>query len=383
MFDGCSENEALAGMGRSSKMIRWRVKRDKGFTGDSDTEHRAITGTAEKTLAAMRKHKVPMSPENYHVWYRYVEGDHKKLNVAIDGILQTDKMFSSGVSEQLYEEFIKSGEHLSSLQQTQRQAQSLLKNILNEILCSKDLASSYGNDLAEYSDRLTNAEDLGEIQQLAKDMIRDTRMMAASSFSLQERLEEASHDAEKLREELEKVGKDANTDPLTGLHNRRSVDEKASELLRQFEEEGILFSAIMIDIDHFKKFNDTYGHHAGDEVLRILSATLRRFLKGMDLPARYGGEEFLVLLPATELDGAYAVAEELRRLIARNELKVRKTQRSIGNVTVSLGVAVVRSRDTIDSLIDRADRALYLAKDSGRNDVKSERDLSGSRFGSG
>jgi len=356
-------------------MIRWKVKREKLVTRGSDAPQRPITETAKKTFVAMRKYDVPLSPKNYHVWFRYVEGVDKKLNGAINSIMRSDKMFSSGVNEQLYEEFIGNGKHLSSLQQAQHHAQSLLKNVLNEILCSKDLASSYGSDLAKYSDRLANAEDLVEIQQLAEDMIRDTRMMAASSLSLQERLEEASRDAEKLREQLEKVGKDASTDPLTGLHNRRSVDEKASELLRRFEEEGSSFSAIMIDIDHFKKFNDTYGHHAGDDVLRILSATLRDFLKGMDLPARYGGEEFLVLLPATELDGACVVAEELRKLIARNELKVLKTQKNIGSVTVSVGTAEVRSGDTVDSLIDRADKALYLAKRSGRNNVKSEHDL--------
>jgi len=361
--------------------MRWERETKTLIRRGSDAGQQPTTETAKKTLVAMRKYRVPLSPKNYHVWFTYVEGNDKKLNGAINSILRSDKMFSSGVSERLYEEFIRNGDHFPSLRQAQHQAQSLLKSILKEILCSKDLVSAYGSDLAEYSDRLANAEHLSEIKQVAKEMIRDTRMMAATNLSLQERLEEVTTDAENLREQLEKVGKAANTDPLTGLQNRRSVDERAGALLRQFEEKGGSFSVIMMDIDHFKKFNDIYGHHAGDDVLRILSATICDFLKGMDLPARYGGEEFLVLLPGTELDDASIVAEKLRKLIVHNKLKVMKTQKKIGTVTVSMGIAEVRSGDTVESVIARADRALYLAKDSGRNNVKSERDLK-SRIGS-
>jgi len=355
--------------------MRWERKSKKLIQRGSEAEQQPITETAKKTLVAMQECEIPLTPKNYHVWFKYVEGKDEKLNGVINSVRQSDTMFSSGLNEELYEEFVANGDHFHSLRQAQHQAQSLLKSVLDEILNSKDLASTYGNDLAQYSDRLANADDLTEIQQVAKEMIRDTRMMAASSLSLQERLEEVSTDAEKLKEQLEKVGKDAITDHLTGLQNRRAVDEKAGELHRQFEEKGSSFSAIMMDIDHFKKFNYMYVHHAGDDVLRILSAMLRDFFKEMDLPARYGGEEFLALLPATTLDDTCVVAEELRKFIAGKELKVLKTRENIGSVTVSMGIAEVRLGDTVDSLIARADRALYLAKDSGRNNVKSERDL--------
>jgi diguanylate cyclase len=356
-------------------MMRWERESKQIIQCGSDPEQRLIAEIANKALAAMQTCKVPVTPDNYHVWYKYIEGNDEQLNGAINSIKQSDKVFSSGLNKQLHEDFVENGDQFRSLQQAQHQAQSLLKTILDEILSSKDMASAYGNDLTKYSDRLANAEDLEGIQQVAAEIMRETHMMAASSLSLQKRLEEVSTDAEKLKEQLEKVGKDASTDHLTGLHNRRSVDEKAGKLLDQFEKDGMSFSAIMMDIDHFKQFNDTYGHHAGDDVLRILSATLRDFLKGMDMPARYGGEEFLALLPTTTLDETYMVAEKLRELIARKELKVLKTRQNIGSVTVSMGIAEVRREDTLESVIDRADRALYLAKDSGRNNVKSERDL--------
>jgi len=131
----------------------------------------------------------------------------------------------------------------------------------------------------------------------------------------------------------------------------------------------------MLDIDFFKKFNDEYGHLIGDEVLRIVGSNLKQTLKGRDFAARYGGEEFIVLLPNTTLDNTCVVAEKIREEISKNRLKIKKTGQSIGNITVSIGVSEIHERDTAISLVERADAALYLAKDFGRDNVKSEKDL--------
>jgi diguanylate cyclase len=132
---------------------------------------------------------------------------------------------------------------------------------------------------------------------------------------------------------------------------------------------------IMMDIDHFKKINDTHGHKVGDSVLEFIGHTITGWVKGRDVPARYGGEEFVVLLPATRLEDARKLAESIRIQISRKALKVTKTQETIGVVTVSCGVAQARQNDTADALLERADQALYLAKQSGRDNVKSEQDL--------
>ena len=131
----------------------------------------------------------------------------------------------------------------------------------------------------------------------------------------------------------------------------------------------------MIDIDHFKKINDTHGHKVGDKVLELIGQTIKGSVKGRDVPARYGGEEFIVLLPATKLEDACKLAESIRKQISSKLLKVILTQEKIGIVTISCGVGQVRDNDTIDSLMERADQALYHAKESGRDNVKSEKDL--------
>ena len=121
--------------------------------------------------------------------------------------------------------------------------------------------------------------------------------------------------------------------------------------------------------------NDTYGHKVGDSVLEFVGRTLTGSVKGRDVPARYGGEEFIVLLPATSCEGACKLADSIRNHVSGKALKITKTQKTIGVVTISCGVAEIRADDTVDSVVDRADQALYLAKESGRNRVKSEKDL--------
>ena len=131
----------------------------------------------------------------------------------------------------------------------------------------------------------------------------------------------------------------------------------------------------MVDIDHFKNINDTHGHKVGDSVLGHIGQIIKESVKGSDFPARYGGEEFVILLPATELKYASRLAENIRKQISSKPLKVAKTQEKIGIVTVSCGVVQVHDGDTVDSLVERADQALYHAKRSGRDNVKSEKDL--------
>jgi diguanylate cyclase len=178
-----------------------------------------------------------------------------------------------------------------------------------------------------------------------------------------------------LRKKLEEAEREATRDALTGLYNRKYLNKAIQALHDHYRQEGAPFTVIMMDIDHFKKINDTHGHKVGDSVLEFIGQTMTGSVKGRDVPARYGGEEFIILLPATTSEGGCTLAESLRKQISSKTLKITKTQTPIGVVTVSCGVAEVREDDTVDSVVDRADEALYLAKRSGRNRVMSEKDL--------
>jgi two-component system cell cycle response regulator len=155
----------------------------------------------------------------------------------------------------------------------------------------------------------------------------------------------------------------ASTDELTGTKNRRRFREDLELLFAQVDRLGSPLSLIMLDIDHFKQYNDSFGHPAGDEVLRWIGSILRTAVRDHDIVARYGGEEFVMLLPATDEDEALAVAERVRSAIARGPWSLRK-------MTASLGVGTaVKETPSAAALVEEADRALYQSKQAGRNQI--------------
>jgi diguanylate cyclase len=342
---------------------------------NTDDELRTTTAIAKRVLPKMAESKVPLTPENYHLWFEYSIGSNEGLTGDINKIIASGKPFTGEVNKKLYDKYLGNEHDKRLVEQVQKETQKIFKRIVDDILITNESTSDYGQKLKAYAQQLDEAKALSDVQYIVKDIMSDTNQVAESTRQLQERLEEATTQAEGLRQQLVKTEREALIDALTGLHNRKAFDRKAKELHEAFQKDGAGFSVIMLDIDFFKSFNDKYGHQTGDEVLRIVGSLLHDTLKGRDFPARYGGEEFVVLLPTTPLNNACIVAEQIRRNISQKILKVIKTGESLGNITVSLGVSEINSGDTMDSVIERADKALYLAKDAGRNNVKSEGDL--------
>ena len=183
--------------------------------------------------------------------------------------------------------------------------------------------------------------------------------------SLNKRLEDSEKEYRIIAEELESKNKlletNVATDILTGLRNRQFFNQRVHEELERFKRYETKLSLLMIDIDHFKRINDTYGHAIGDEVLKKVSSELQNQLRKVDLVARWGGEEFIALLPETEIVEAVSVAEKLREKI---EMLIHENNEV---VTISIGISMLEESESIDSWINRADKALYHAKKQGRN----------------
>jgi diguanylate cyclase (GGDEF)-like protein len=191
-------------------------------------------------------------------------------------------------------------------------------------------------------------------------LVRRLEVLIGEKESLLRDLEQANQRLEAL----------ATTDPLTGLSNRRALDAALHRDLARADREKTPVSVLAVDVDHFKTFNDTYGHAAGDQVLRVVANLLGGGLRACDLPCRTGGEEFLVILPGTDLDGALIAAERLRARVAGERIGLTGCEVS---VTVSIGVAATRGPGCANAardLVDRADAALYAAKRAGRNRVE-------------
>ena len=181
----------------------------------------------------------------------------------------------------------------------------------------------------------------------------------------------SSQQIEGLRAELAKAQHEANTDSLTGIANRKYFDYELGIAAEQARTSGEPLSLLLADIDHFKLFNDSHGHQIGDQVLRLVAQVLTQSIKGRDLAARYGGEEFAVILPQTELEGARLLAEQVRKTVAGNRIRLKSNRQQLGNITLSIGCAQLAPREALSELIWRADEALYQAKRQGRNQVRA------------
>ena len=329
---------------------------------------------AKKIIVNTAERSIPLTPENYHVWFEYFLRSNKELSAAIDALIASKKHFSQEINESLYTEYL-TPDKKDILKEVHKETHKIFKNIFKASLSTNDLASDYSNKMEEYYNKLNNTKELTQIQHLVVDIIKDTNDMAESSRQLNQQLEEATSKIKTLSKKLEKTEREVLLDGLTGLNNRKAFDRSINDLCEKFDKKDGFFSVVMLDIDYFKKFNDKYGHQVGDEVLCIVGGHLKETLKGKDFPARYGGEEFIALLPNTKLDNAYIVADQIRESLSNKILKIKKTGQDLGNITVSVGVSEIRKGDTAISVVERADAALYLAKDSGRDNVKSEKDF--------
>jgi diguanylate cyclase len=211
------------------------------------------------------------------------------------------------------------------------------------------------------------AGNVDDILALKDGIIEEIRKVRASSQSIKKELNEYRRTTQSLSSKLEQTEAKALVDALTNVLNRNAYNMKISQMVREFSRVKELFCLLVIDIDHFKKFNDQYGHKAGDRVLRSVAASVQESLRASDLVFRYGGEEFVVLLAGAHLENAAKLAEKVRREVEKDYYidKERKMK-----VTISIGVACIQPDDTELSLFERADKALYVAKRKGRNQVE-------------
>jgi len=235
-------------------------------------------------------------------------------------------------------------------------------------------ATSYTESLADMSQQLGSAKDREGLRAIVETLVRTAKEMETSNHALEARLSASKKEITQLQENLETVRHESLTDPLTTLANRKYFDQALEKAILDAVTKREPLSLMMTDIDHFKSFNDSYGHLTGDQVLRLVAMAVKNNVKGQDIASRYGGEEFAIILPNTVLRSATTVADHIRRAVMTKQLMKRSTHEQLGRITVSVGVATLRNGETPQSLIGRADACLYAAKRAGRNRVISEAD---------
>ena len=340
--------------------------------GDMDVEY--ATTVADRAIRSMSQQSVPATPSNFSVWFDYAMGTSPGLRKTIDILIGNKRKFDPSINHELYVTYVNpqfgpgaTGDFPERLRGVIAGAKQFLTTAITDNRTQIEALGEVSSQFQATSDPRPIIEKL--VAELSKATTR--------ASALETNFLATSRELNKIRDSLKVAERRSNTDALTGLANRRSLDEFLRSAQIAAMEKGEALGILMIDIDHFKKFNDTYGHQVGDQVLRLVAKVLQDNVRDVDLAARYGGEELIAVLPGTDLVACAVTAERIRGRISEARLTRRTTGQEIASVTVSIGVSQFRLAESAEAMIERCDRGLYQAKRLGRNRTVTENELDG------
>ena len=325
----------------------------------------------KKIIELFMSNDIQPNPVNYALCYEYSAGHNKRLIAELNELFTNKTSITQNVGEKLYKKYICDGA-LETIEKINFDLIRLVDQTHNSVATTSQKASEAGDHFEEKAVNIEALTNPVEIKGILGDIISETRSLAQLSQSLKNDLEESQKEMEHLRKELNQVKKSALTDALTGLLNRGAFDEMMTDILEQNTNSDVCLT--LLDLDHFKNINDNFGHQIGDEVLRFTASILKKMAGEDHYVARYGGEEMAIIMANTKIDEAYNLCERIRGTLEKSRLKRKNSTESIGSVTISIGIASLKSGDTAESFISRADKALYASKEKGRNRTTKELD---------
>ena len=328
----------------------------------------------EALFKAMAFHAIPPTPQNYTIWYNHAAKSIPPLSADLEKLIAEHTEFTDNISSELYQRYFAPGEHVDGIE-TDGHLQAVIEKLGRYLDDHGTDIGNFGNHLNRFSSAIGLSPSAEQIRALLSDLVRETGAMTQRNALLEKRVARIGGEIRELRENLQTVRKEAFTDALTGISNRKFFDARLSEAAREAVTENKALSLVIGDIDYFKHFNDRFGHQFGDQVLRLVAQSLANLVRGRDTAARFGGEEFAIILPRTNLDRAAIVTEQIRQAVVRQRLGGNRSPADYGNLTLSFGVAEYRFHEDLGELIARADAALYRAKQTGRNRVCTEKGI--------
>ncbi|WP_247872419.1 GGDEF domain-containing protein [Azospirillum sp. TSO35-2] len=326
-------------------------------------------GLAAKAMERMLSERLPPTPENFTLWYIYFSGRNPDLTRAIDLARRDGLTTSQTLCDELYKRFFTLDAEAQAIRETSDKARYALGRILEQLGNVGSETERYGNALSGFRDELDQPLSLPELRAMIAAIAVETKEIVDRQTALQLQLQESSQQLAEMRVSLDSARREAMTDGLTGIANRKAFDLMLVEAMDEATRESLPLSLLMLDIDHFKAFNDTHGHLVGDHVLKLVARMLTECIKGRDTAVRYGGEEFAIILPRTSLENATKVAEQVRAFVGGRQIVNKARNANYGTVALSIGVAQFHPGEPSTTLVRRADHALYSAKRGGRNRV--------------
>lgn len=326
-------------------------------------------GLARRVIEAMEAASVWPTPLNFEIWVHYLGDPEGPLGREIKRILAASEPFTEATADMLAAEYLPRGRLTEEIRDAGRVLDRELSSVSDAISKAHKSQAAYGQTLDKAASSIETAGDGAGLQAIVSGLTTATRKVQRENETLEKRLDASTREVARLREHLEQVRRDAMTDALTNLANRKAFDEHLETACNLADSGGGALTLAVLDIDHFKRFNDTWGHQTGDQVLRYVASVMGRVAKAPRIAARYGGEEFAMIFPKENTGQVQQALESIRKEIASRSLRRRSTDDELGAVTLSAGFAQRRPGETASSLLERADTALYASKHAGRNRV--------------
>lgn len=334
----------------------------------TDDDFKKSTLNLKKAVPLMMKHHVAATPANYALWYTYVDNTMPELNQELDVVLENFGLCPPASGEYLYKQFIASkaetsvGDLRANVELLASEVARSMSDTITDTCAFEAIIDKSFHDLERVESENLSIE---EVMALIRQLVNESQDIRHSTRFLNDQLKNASEEISRLRTQLAEAQKDVLFDNLSGLFNRRAFNNDLNALVHA----QLPMSIVLLDIDHFKTYNDDFGHLFGDSVIRAIAKRIQSSCREGITAYRFGGEEFALIFPNKSLRSARQFSDALRRLIEKLSVRDRRTNLQVGNITASFGVAEYELADTIDTLIDRADRMLYDAKNLGRNRV--------------
>jgi diguanylate cyclase (GGDEF)-like protein len=276
------------------------------------------------------------------------------------------KFFAKDMSE---EERKKMEAEFEAVTKANIETKKLMEPIARDLKTLSETNAHYGDKLSDFAGRIEDKADLEQVSTMVVALLSDTKRIATQNKSISVQMENYSSQINSLKEMLTSARAEARIDDLTRISNRRAFNESLGEEVKWVARNSAVSSFAMVDIDHFKRINDQYGHSVGDKALQAIARMLKESV-GMDGEVfRYGGEEFAVILSGAHMEKAFAIMEKARKAILDNEFVIRD---KVEEITVSTGLSEMKSGISAEDAQKTADNMLYLAKQSGRNTIRPQ-----------
>lgn len=326
---------------------------------------------ASEAFSRLEKEGLPATPDLFELFYSYYSNNNSEVVRSIDIMVSQNFELTFDRCVELHRRLLNSDRSRAALEKAENIVGNTLADVDSMVTEVKTSNEDFSGSLNQINKDVSDAVEPDALKTLLADMMSETQKMMSENQALEKKLEKSATTMKDLKQEMQEVREEAYTDALTQIPNRKKFDLEIVRLVSEARDKGEPLSVIFMDIDHFKSFNDTYGHQIGDQVLRLVAKCLTDSLKGQDFACRYGGEEFVVLLPETDIEGAIKIANILRETIKTKEIRNRATGETLTKITISGGVALLGGEEEPKEWMERADRALYKAKRKGRDRVES------------